>query len=169
MSVATAEANAAARVAPHVPIRPLRNRELDGIRGWAAIAVIAQHLAATSSWRFPVVTELPYFLRDGDSALLVFFILSGDALSAKFLATHDLDVVRKLALTRYFRLGGMIVVSCARRLSLMTFGLAPHREAAAAVNHTRLVCDLLDFPADARGSAWYALIGVYTASQLDPC
>ena len=141
----------------------MRNRELDGIRGWAAIAVISQHLVHDIFvGTFPVVAQLPYFLRDGDLALLIFFILSGDALSAKFLATGDLNVVRKLALTRYFRLAGMIVASCVVVYLLLALGLAPHREAALLVDPTSWLAAALDFSPDALRMGWYALVGVYT-------
>jgi peptidoglycan/LPS O-acetylase OafA/YrhL len=162
--VTIAEARApAASVAQELPRPAIRNRELDGIRGWAAIAVIAQHLVRDIFvGAFPVIDQTPYFFRDGDLALLVFFILSGDALSAKFLATGNLDVVRKLALTRYFRLAGMIVLSCAAVYLLVILGLAPHREAAAAVNNSSWLDSALDFPPDVLGMTWYALIGVYT-------
>ena len=94
------------------------------------------------------MTELPYFLRDGDLALLVFFILPGDALSAKFLATGDLDVVRPARPHALFSPGRNDRRFLCGSL-LMALGLAPHREAAAAVNHTDWFATAHRFPADA--------------------
>lgn len=146
-----------------------RNRELDGIRGWAAMAVIAQHLIYnTFSSYVPALEQIPYFLRDGSFAVVVFFVLSGDALSARFLRDYDVAGVRKLTLSRYFRLTGMVLLSCLVMYFLLVGGLAPHRQAAALIGNTNWFDSALDFPASLLDTLGYSLYRVYTEFGWHP-
>ncbi len=139
-----------------------RNRELDGIRGWAALAVICQHLVINTFASYvPALNLLPRTFHDGSFAVLIFFVLSGDALTARFLQTGELGSIRKLALTRYFRLEGLILFSCALMFALAAAGLAPHREAAALIGNSEWFGTSLDFPLSLPSMLWYALVKVY--------
>jgi peptidoglycan/LPS O-acetylase OafA/YrhL len=146
-----------------------RNRELDGVRGWAAMAVIVQHLVYnTFSPYVPALEQIPYILRDGSFAVVVFFVLSGDALSARFLRDFDLTGVRKLALSRYFRLTGMVLLSCLVMYLLLVSGLAPHRQAAAMIGNMNWFDSALDFPPSLLDAIGYSLYRVYTEFGWHP-
>ena len=87
---------------------------LDGIRGWASLAVLLFHvLPETNRGVLPELnSDVVFVLFDGALAVYVFFILSGEALSTGYLRTKDTRVVRSLAARRYFRLTLPILMAC---------------------------------------------------------
>ncbi len=91
---------------------------LDGLRGWAAFAVVVFH----ASWEMfgralPALrTSRLSLLNDGTLAVYVFFVLSGFVLSHQYLATRDLARVRRVAAGRYLRL--TIPIAAASLISL---------------------------------------------------
>jgi peptidoglycan/LPS O-acetylase OafA/YrhL len=92
----------------------VRLHELDGLRGWAALSVVAYHLfwevfAALAPGFHNIATG---FLLDGQLAVSVFFVLSGEALSATYFAGKGDVAIYRLAIKRYPRLVIPILAVC---------------------------------------------------------
>jgi peptidoglycan/LPS O-acetylase OafA/YrhL len=135
---------------------------LDGIRGWASLMVLLFHvLPETNRALLPELdTSLVTMICDGPLAVYVFFILSGEALSAGYLRTGDLGIVRTLASRRYFRLTVPILLASALVWLAMVSGLDAHR-AAAPLLRSRWLAAFLDFAPSLGGLLSYALRDVY--------
>lgn len=98
---------------------------LEGLRGYAAVAVVLSHLAmeffpaatrgdaAAAHSRFEIwLYHSPFkFFYAGFFAVCIFFVMSGYVLSKKFLATHDRRVLGQAAVKRYFRLMPPVLAS----------------------------------------------------------
>lgn len=97
---------------------------LDGLRGWAALSVFYYHLVERFLGKAePVFTPKPFdFLFDGPFAVMIFFVISGYALS-----TGNLDNTKKAlaitAVSRYFRLAIPIVITSFFGYSLLKYDL----------------------------------------------
>ena len=106
---------------------------LDGMRGWASLMVVFSHLLpcflaiTTPAYRQPYLT----FISDGTLAVYIFFVLSGFALSIRFLQTANPRIPVELALRRYPRLTLPIFASSAIAFALMKLHL--FYNAAAAI------------------------------------
>jgi peptidoglycan/LPS O-acetylase OafA/YrhL len=104
---------------------PSRLVFLDGVRGWASLMVVFSHLVAC----FLAITTPSYrqlyftFFCDGTLAVYIFFVLSGFALSIRFLQTGDARIPVELALRRYPRLTLPIFASSAIAFVLMKSNL----------------------------------------------
>jgi peptidoglycan/LPS O-acetylase OafA/YrhL len=105
---------------------------LDGVRGWAAVAVLLDHAAVLLlGYVVPVYQSKPFApFTDGVLAVHVFFVLSGFALSIGFVRTRDPRLVRALALRRYVRLTIPILAVCVIAYLLMRAGLIASRQAS---------------------------------------
>jgi peptidoglycan/LPS O-acetylase OafA/YrhL len=135
---------------------------LDGIRGWASLMVLLFHaLPETNRALLPELdTGLVTMICDGPLAVYVFFILSGEALSAAYLRTGNLGGVRTLAARRYFRLTVPILMASALVWFAMVSGLDAHRE-AAPVLRSKWLAAFLAFAPSLGGLLSYALRDVY--------
>lgn len=135
---------------------------LDGIRGWASLAVLLYHLLPELNRALlPELASAPVaMVLDGPLAVYVFFILSGEALAAGYLRGGDLGVVRRLAARRYLRLTVPILMASALVFAAMACGLDAHR-AAAAVLRSDWLGGFLDFTPSLGGLLGYALRDVY--------
>jgi peptidoglycan/LPS O-acetylase OafA/YrhL len=141
---------------------PPRFPELDGIRGFAALAVLLFHVGPESfgavmpelrsPWVFPWI--------NGHRAVLLFFVLSGDALASACLRAASPAGIARLALRRYVRLTGPIVLSSLIIYGLMKYGLMFHREAAQQVASPWL-WGFLNFEPTFAGLFIYTLRDVY--------
>jgi len=113
------------------PDRRLTN--LDGLRGWAALLVLISHLiyglfiGLIPLARMPV---LDVFL-DGHLMVFVFFVLSGFALTTKFIEAPGKFSVAQAVAARYFRLAPPIFVSSAVAYLLLKSHLNYNVEAAS--------------------------------------
>jgi peptidoglycan/LPS O-acetylase OafA/YrhL len=87
---------------------------LDGIRGWAALSVVLFHLIwETFGVLHPIYRNpISALFLDGNVAVLIFFILSGEALSYSYFAKKDISRTIKLAIKRYPRLVIPILSVC---------------------------------------------------------
>ena len=98
---------------------------LDGVRGWASLMVVFSHLVPC----FLAVTTPAYrhwyftFISDGNLAVYIFFVLSGFALSIRFVQTENPRIPVELALRRYPRLTLPIFVASAVAYGLMKLHL----------------------------------------------
>jgi peptidoglycan/LPS O-acetylase OafA/YrhL len=141
---------------------PERLAELDGIRGWASLMALLYHaLPEVNRGVLPELESAPAtMLFDGPLAVQVFFILSGAALSAGYLHSGDIGIVRTLAVRRYFRLTIPILMASALVWFAMVGGLDAHRQAAVVLRSDWLA-RCLAFRPSLGGMFWYALVGVY--------
>ena len=140
-----------------------RNRELDGIRGWAAISVLLFHFfVETFGVLFPFVrTGVFRFISDGYLAVLIFFILSGDALSSSFFQTKSTASTVRLVLARYFRLVFPIFISCISVYILMKLHWTFNKEAAPIVQREDWLGAFITFPADFYECIKYSFFEVF--------
>ncbi len=105
------------------------------------------------------------FFLDGEFAVAIFFVLSGEALSTAYFAGKGEAAVIKLAAQRYSRLTLPIVATCAIVLILMDGGLTFNHPAAAVIHRQDWLGVFLTEPASILGYAKYALIKVYAPDQ----
>jgi peptidoglycan/LPS O-acetylase OafA/YrhL len=141
---------------------------IDGLRGWASLSVLCFHMLwETFGSLYPVLRN-PFssFLLDGNLAVYVFFVLSGDALSAPYFRSGDRAAVTRLAAKRYFRLTIPILMTCLAVYLLMRFSLTPFREAAAVVHREDWLGRFLAFEPSLTRTLRFALVGVYV--DTDP-
>ena len=143
----------------------VRLDEIDGIRGWAAFVVLLFHVigemlkyavpAVNNAWFAPLLA--------GDIAVLVFFVLSGDALSSAFFAGGGNKVIDRLLVRRYLRLTIPIVMSCAITYLIMVLGFDFHIQAAKVLQRPDWLAQFLQFKASIVGLLRYSLLGVYVS------
>ena len=147
----------------------VRIEEADGIRGWAALIVIVFHLF----WEvfgilIPQFRFWPTrFFLDGPLAVYVFFILSGDALSYRYILTGNANILTKSIIKRYFRLTMPIVASCFIVYLLMKFGFTWNSFAGKIVHREDWLGKFIQFPPYFGGLIRYAFIDVYIHHTLE--
>jgi peptidoglycan/LPS O-acetylase OafA/YrhL len=111
-----------------------RLRYLDGLRGWAALAVLAFH----STWELfgavvPGLAGKRLLLNDGPLAIYVFFVLSGFVLSTRCLSPDHRDRLKAMAVGRYPRLTIPIAAASLLSLVLLKCGAMLNHQASAIV------------------------------------
>jgi peptidoglycan/LPS O-acetylase OafA/YrhL len=139
--------------------------EIDGIRGWASLVVVLYHVFGEMlRWPLPGAHQ-PWFAPfiAADLAVAVFFVLSGDALSAAFFQSKDLKITDRLVVRRYFRLTVPILMSCLLTLLIMQSGLDFHFEAARLLRCDEWLGEFLNFVPSLIDCLRYSLINVYVA------
>lgn len=87
---------------------------LDGLRGWGAVFVVLFHVFCDA---LPVSSESSIMLRrllpfSGLYAVMIFFMVSGIALSTRYLVDGNNRELFKSATGRYFRLATPILILC---------------------------------------------------------
>jgi peptidoglycan/LPS O-acetylase OafA/YrhL len=92
----------------------MRQKFLDGIRGWGAIFVLLYHVFCDG---LPITPEsgralMPLLPFNGTFAVYVFFVISGFSLSIAFFFRKDYVSLSKIAIGRYFRLMIPIFAVC---------------------------------------------------------
>lgn len=114
--------------------------ELDGLRGVAAVIVVAWHFAlGFTPQRIGIVPPFdphagivgsPAFaLLDGPGAVMLFFVLSGYVLPLAYFRSGRIEVVLRAAAKRWFRLVGLMVLAAIGSYLLFHFGLYHYRRA----------------------------------------
>ena len=85
---------------------PQRLEFLDGLRGWAALVVVFSHLWGQFARHVSPVYDTPAMrlLSCGHVAVVVFFVLSGAALSLNFARTAQAVPLASAIAARYVRL-----------------------------------------------------------------
>ncbi len=143
----------------------MRLEELDGIRGWAALCVVVFHMtwetfgAIVPALRNPVTG----FLLDGGIAVAVFFVLSGEALSAGFFAGGGQRAVLRVAVKRYTRLTIPIAAAGTLTMALYRAGLTFNVQAARYVHRTDWLSTFINPAPTLPRAARYLLLTVYTS------
>ena len=102
---------------------------LDGLRGWAAVAVLFYHvfidgLPATALMADRELWPRVFFL-NGTLAVCIFFVVSGFSLSIRYLDTGDARGLARIAAGRYLRLVLPIAAICAVAYLLLMTGAIP--------------------------------------------
>jgi len=140
-----------------------RNDEIDGLRGWAATGVLFFHFFQETFGRLhPFLHHEVFFvLLNGPMMVQIFFILSGDALSAGYFS-HGLDKrTVRIIVARYFRLTFPILVTCLLTFLSLTFGIVYNHQAAVVVDRTDWLGSFLSFRPTLEGLVSYTFAGVY--------
>ncbi len=140
-----------------------RFAELDGLRGWAALSVVCFHLVwecfgLIVPW---VRNPATAFLLNGGLAVSVFFVLSGEALSAAYFAGKGDRAVANLAIRRWSRLSLPILATCLIVWALISLGLDFHRPAAVILHRQDWLAPLLSKRVTLAYVFQYGLGGVY--------
>jgi len=145
-----------------------RVHEIDGIRGWAALSVLLFHFVYTC-----LGTRMPFFhgplfrtTMDGSLAVLVFFVLSGDALATAFLGS-DVRGRLRMVVGRWPRLVFPVAVSCMVVFALVRSGAVFSREAGVALGLEDWLGSFLTFHTSAPGLVRFALVDVFRTSDPD--
>jgi peptidoglycan/LPS O-acetylase OafA/YrhL len=140
-----------------------RYPELDGIRGFAAFAVLLFHFGPEAFGTALPMLRSPWLMPwiNGHRAVQIFFVLSGDALASACMRPDRGRALAQLAVRRYVRLTVPIGLSALIVYGLMRAGLACHRDAAILVQSGWL-WGFLNFEPSATGLAFYVLRDVYT-------
>ncbi len=149
--------------AGHEPRAP----EIDAIRGWAALSVVCFHVF----WEtFGVVVPWlrnPYtaFALAGQFDVVVFFILSSDALSFPFFHGGGVRYLQRAALKRYPRLTLPIVVVTAVTALAMAAGLTSTAEAGRIVGRMDWLGSFARFNASGASAIRFASHAVYQGGE----
>lgn len=105
-----------------------RAHEIDGIRGWASVSVMLFHVFIEMlSHVVPgLKNPITNVLFNGEYSVMVFFVLSGDALSSAYFSKRTHLSIDRLVVKRYFRLTLPVFVSCTGVYFLMLAGWDKH-------------------------------------------
>lgn len=105
----------------------------------------------------------PYlnFVLNGHLMVLVFFILSGDALSYSFFRDKDIRATARIATARYFRLALPILISCMLVWLSMRTMITHNLDAASVVHREDWLGNFIDFAPSFTGALKYSLNGVF--------
>ncbi|MCA6123529.1 acyltransferase [Bradyrhizobium sp. WSM 1704] len=96
---------------------------LDGLRGWAAVSVVVYHAFCSGLAPATAFEQLRYFVPlNGFFAVQVFFLLSGFALSFRYLLDGNHEKLALMATGRYIRLAVPILVACSVMHGAMLVG-----------------------------------------------
>lgn len=150
-------------------VREVRLHELDGLRGWAALVVVLYHLfwemfgQIVPEFRNPVFG----FFLDGELAVAIFFVLSGEALSSAYFSGRGYTAVINLAVKRYPRLAIPILASCLIVLFLSHQGLIYNAAAAKFVERPDWLGTPLGFPLSLSATLHYSLFYVFADKPID--
>ena len=141
-----------------------RAHEIDGIRGWAAVCVLFYHLLyETFGAILPATRSVFIFAAlNGPLAVMIFFTLSGDALSIAYLRGGKRSTLDSLLVRRYPRLAIPVVLSCAAVFLLMTNGMIFNRPAAEIVRSRDWLGKFLDFNPSIESYLRYVLVDVFS-------
>lgn len=113
---------------------------LDGLRGWAALSVTLSHFlwgvfGSVEPMFRNLVTGL---LLNGLFAVLIFFVISGEALSASYWRNPGIGKVAKLAAKRFPRLAIPTFAACLIVFAVINAGLAYNRQAGVILGNAWL-------------------------------
>ena len=140
--------------------------EIGGIRGWAAFVVFLYH-------SFSLIRVSPlYTYMDGPIMVLIFFALSGDALSVSFTREHNPGMSPTVPLKRVLRLSGVSAASLLLTYVAISYGFLRNKEAASLLKWPWFATLLPDDPSSLSlgfDVFWTAFLGMYHAvPKLNP-
>ncbi|NKJ35282.1 acyltransferase [Rhizobium sp. SG570] len=114
----------------------MRISELDGLRGWAALSVVLFHVF-WETFGVTIPTYRSLFVSgfiNGQTAVTVFFLVSGAALSAPYHLGKSRDYLISATVRRHLRLAIPIFAAATIVYMLFHFGLMRGPEASVFVN-----------------------------------
>ena len=116
---------------------------LDGLRGWASLAVVFWHVFIEV---YPISPGSANILKllppsNGIFAVNLFFVISGFALSIAYVKRHDFKLLARIAASRYLRLAIPIFAACMLVHFAMTSGIIPPVELRAGPHKRFLLFD----------------------------
>jgi peptidoglycan/LPS O-acetylase OafA/YrhL len=146
----------------------IRLHDLDGIRGWASVSVVLYHLfLETFGVIHPSFQNLfSAALLDGDLAVCIFFLLSGEVLSI-FYYRGDNAATCRLAIKRYFRLCVPVFFSCLIVFILVNAGLTFNIEAGSVVDRPDWLGQWLAFPMSVGKLFRYSFVNSFIQNKPD--
>ncbi|MEQ1769130.1 MAG: acyltransferase [Devosia sp.] len=136
---------------------------MDGLRGWAALAVVIFHF----TWEMfghsmpEFRSLLPAFLGSGRLAVAIFFTLSGYVLTVRRWRRDDNPPYRRVALKRYVRLTIPIFISAMLFFALMVLGLTPTQQAADILQNYYWMGSIAGFQPNLLEAIFFGLLGAY--------
>ena len=140
-----------------------RLHHFDGVRGWAALAVVVFH--STTELFGGVIPFLTTgwlgLFNDGLLAVYIFFVLSGLVLSNQFFAAGNLARIRITALGRYVRLTIPIAAASFLTFILMKSGFLFNHDAAVILHREDWLGWFYQFPASLPSYLRFAFYAVY--------
>jgi peptidoglycan/LPS O-acetylase OafA/YrhL len=146
-----------------------RIRALDGVRGWAALAVVIFHMSYELFGEiYPAYrNSASAALFDGTLAVSVFFVLSGAALSASFFREGRIGAILDLAIKRHPRLS--IPIFFNTLLILLTTHLHLTRNVAAGelIARADWLGRWLHAPGDLQEALRFSFLDVYLPDGTD--
>ena len=144
-----------------------RSSVLDGLRGWASLSVVCYHVFWETFGLVRPEFKNPAtgFLFDGALAVSIFFLLSGEALSAAFFAGKGKLAVIKLAIKRYPRLTIPVLATCLITFALSRTDMLFNGQAGMIVGRPDWIGSWVRFPFGLGYVLRYALVSVYTTSN----
>ena len=148
-----------------------RFRFLDGLRGWAAFAVLIYHIfidgLPANAFMADRALWSKVFVLNGTLAVCIFFVVSGFSLSIRYLVTGDARGLARIAGGRYVRLALPIFAICAVSYGLITTGLI-----GPAASRPAPLDMFLRFTPTLEGLAGFSLFKVFfaytNAESYDP-
>ena len=143
-----------------MPDSARRYEFLDGLRGWAAVAVLFYHvfidgLPANALMEDRAMWARVFFL-NGTLAVCVFFVVSGFSLSIRYLDTGDARGLVRIAAGRYVRLVIPVFAICAITYLLMITGVIGPAELRPAP-----LGNYLQFTPSLEGLLTFSLLSVF--------
>lgn len=145
------------------PAARFRLHALDGIRGWAAFSVLLFHVLWETFGNLVPALRNPFTagLMNGAYDVDVFFVLSGDALSAAFFQRGDRRSVWRAAVARYPRLVLPILAATVLVFVLMAAHLVFSAPAAVIVHRQDWLGHFGVLPPSPWGALRFALWDVF--------
>jgi peptidoglycan/LPS O-acetylase OafA/YrhL len=156
-------ANALPPFGPRPGAPDQRLHVLDGLRGWAALSVVAFHIF----WEtFGVIAPsfrniATGFFLNGSLAVSMFFVLSGEALSTAYFSGKGDAAIHRLAIKRYPRLVIPILAVCLIVYAAGQAGLTYNVPAGDIVGRPEWLGAWLKTPPDLAGVLAYAFGHVF--------
>jgi peptidoglycan/LPS O-acetylase OafA/YrhL len=98
---------------------------LDGLRGWAALAVLLYHSFVEVFYYNHQVARILSYALPLHAPVFVFFVISGFSLSANYVRTGDRGNLSRTAASRYLRLALPILAACCLIYLLMVSDVIP--------------------------------------------
>ena len=141
-----------------------RDHSIDGIRGWAALAVVLFHFFKEAlKGIFPEVEDTWIFAPlYGEFYVFIFFLLSGEALSKHFTRTNNFDNLNRLVARRYFRLTVPIALSSILIFIAIKITDSSHLTAAIALKSEKWLGEFVAFEPSIPRLIKFMVIDVYT-------
>ena len=120
---------------------------LDGLRGWAALAVVIFHFTIEMwSHRYPAFRSfLPSLIGNGQLAVAIFFALSGYVLTIRRWGRTDNPPLYLALLRRYLRLTIPILAAAFVFYLVMVLGLTPTHQASRIIDSREWLGRIADF------------------------